>query len=262
MDIFQTLAPLTQITEAPIAILAGVFMRISALVFFLPGLGEQAISPRVRLGAAFAIAFVLTPIVLASTPVAPSSLVEVAPLLVAEAVAGALIGFSIRIAVFALQTAGAIASQTMSLQQLFGGGLDHQQEAPMATLFMIAGVALAVSAGIHFKAVGALALSYEIMPFGLFPGADDAGGWAADRAAFAFSAAFSLSLPFVVLGFVYNLAIGAANRAMPQLMVAFVGAPAITLAGLTMLALATPLLLGVWLDMVDKIFETLIGALG
>ncbi len=261
MELLDTLAPVARLGETPIAILAGVFTRISALVFFLPALGEHVVTPRVRLGAAFAIALVLTPLVMAAQPAGPASVIDAAPLIAAEAVAGALIGFSIRVAIFILQTAGSMAAQTMSLSQLFNAGLDSQPEPPLATLFMMAGLALAAAAGVHVKAVGALAFSYEVMPFGVFPGASEAGQWAADRAAFAFSAAFSLALPFIVLGFVYNLAIGAANRAMPQLMVAFVGAPAITLAGLALLALAAPALLGVWLGTFDTIFATLNGAL-
>ncbi|MEJ2037160.1 MAG: flagellar biosynthetic protein FliR, partial [Maritimibacter sp.] len=36
------------------------------------------------------------------------------------------------------------------------------------------------------------------------------------------------------------------NRAMPQLMVAFVGAPAITAGGLILMFLSTPILLNIW----------------
>jgi flagellar biosynthetic protein FliR len=260
MNFLETLAPLAQFGEGPIVILAGVFARISALVFFLPGLGEKAVSPRIRLGAAFAIAFVVTPIVLATNPVAPQTIVATFQMIAAEAIAGAIIGFGIRVVIFAIEIAGSIAAQHLSLSQLFSAGIDDFPEPPITTLLVMAAIALAIATGLHFKAVGALAFSYEVMPFGVFPGASEAGEWAAERAGFAFSAALSLALPFVVLGFIYNLAIGAANRAMPQLMVAFVGAPAITLAGLILLALAAPLLLGVWLNMVDDVFATLMGA--
>ena len=57
---------------------------------------------------------------------------------------------------------------------------------------------------------------------------------------------FSLAAPFVIMGFAYNVALGAINRAMPQLMVAFVGAPAITAAGLLVLMLAAPVILHFW----------------
>ncbi len=56
----------------------------------------------------------------------------------------------------------------------------------------------------------------------------------------AFALGFSLAAPFVIAGFAYNLALGAINRAMPQLMVAFIGAPAITAGGLLILMLAAP----------------------
>ncbi|MEE2690762.1 MAG: flagellar biosynthetic protein FliR [Pseudomonadota bacterium] len=260
MELIAALQPLVELGVGPIAIVAGVFVRLSALVFLLPGMGERAVSPRIRLAAALAMTLVLMPIVMAASPATPQAPSAIALTLCAEAVCGALIGFSIRIAVWAIQTAGSIAAQHLSLSQIFGGGLDDAPEPPIATLMMVAAIAVAVSSGVHFKAVSALAVSYDVMPFGTFPGAEQAGRWAADRAGFAFASALSLALPFVVLGFMYNLAIGAANRAMPQLMVAFVGAPAITLAGLVLLAASTPLLLGVWSDMLDRIFATLMGA--
>lgn len=259
MELLDQLAPLAALGLGPISIAAGVFTRISTLAFFLPGLGEKAVPMRVRLGAAFAIALVLAPLVFARGPAGAGTVSGLALTIAAEAVAGALIGFAIRIAIFAIETAGSIAAQSQSLSQLFNGGLSAAPEPPVASLFVFAAIALAVSTGLHFKAVAALAYSYEVMPFGAFPGAADAGSWAAERTAFAFSAALALALPFVILGFIYNLAIGAANRAMPQLMVAFVGAPAATLAGLVLLALTTPLLLGAWMDMVENIFRELTG---
>lgn len=259
MEFLDALAPLERLTNAPIAIFFGVFARLSALVFFLPGLGEQAISPRVRLGVALATALVLTPIVLASGAVAPETPAGAAALVAAEALSGAVIGFSIRVAVFALQMAGVIIAQTLSLAQAFDTGLNGEAEPVMATLLTMAGVTLAIASGLHFEAVRALALSYEVMPFGVFPGAGEAGGWAADRAAFAFSAALGLSMPFVVLAFIYNLAIGAANRAMPSLSVAFVGAPAITLASLALLAVAATPILSAWMKLMAATLTTVTG---
>ncbi|HXI85808.1 MAG TPA: flagellar biosynthetic protein FliR, partial [Parvularculaceae bacterium] len=168
MDILDSLLPLVRIGVGPIFIVAGVFTRISALIFFLPGLGEATVSMRVRLGAAIAIALILAPIVMAKAPPAPQSAAALAYLIAAEAVAGALIGFSIRVAIFAVQTAGSIAAQSLSLAQLFAGGIDSDSEPPVATLLMIAAIALAAATGVHFKAVSALAYSYDVMPFGAF----------------------------------------------------------------------------------------------
>ncbi|MEM8935843.1 MAG: flagellar biosynthetic protein FliR [Pseudomonadota bacterium] len=257
-EFFVALAPLTELGFEKTAVSIGVFARISALAFFLPGLGERSVPMRIRLAAALGIALILTPFVNGLGPVAPTNISSLTLVIAAESVAGAIIGFSIRIAVYAIQIAGSMAAQTLSLSQLFAG-IDDTPEPPIGAVLTLAAITLAVSAGLHFQAVKALAASYSVMPFGQFPGASDTGAWAVDRVAFAFSTAFTLALPFVVLGFVYNLAIGAANRAMPQLLVAFVGAPAITLGGFALLALAAPVILTTWMDLVDGLIETLIG---
>jgi len=254
MDFFPlaALSQLRELSDGYVVLAVAIFTRLSALLFFLPGIGERMIPVRIRLMVALALMLVLLP-AFAGDYTAPARPSMIALLFAAEAVCGALIGFSIRIAVFAIQTAGSIMSQSLSLAQLFGSNISFDLETPISTLLMFAGVVMAVTAGIHFEAVSVLLMSYDIMPLGEFPGASATGEWAAGRTAFAFSAALSLAFPFVILGFIYNLAIGAANRAMPQLMVAFVGIPAVTFAGLILLAASAPVILTVWLEMTREI---------
>lgn len=259
MDAFPFITQLGQNNFPAIALIAALFTRMSALAFFLPGLGERTIPVRVRLGASMAITLILIPTVLNGNVTPPTTVSQATLMIAAEAVCGALIGFSIRIAIYALQTAGTIASQTLSLAQLFGASMDFQPESPISTLLMMGGIVLAVSSGLHFEVVRVLVVSFEIMPLGVFPGVSETGEWAAERAAYSFAVALSLALPFVIIGFIYNLAIGAANRAMPQLMVAFVGIPAVTFAGMVLLAIAAPVVLGIWLDLLQDILTTLTG---
>jgi flagellar biosynthetic protein FliR len=63
-----------------------------------------------------------------------------------------------------------------------------------------------------------------------------------------FALGFTLAAPFVIASLVYNVTLGVINKAMPQLMVAFVGAPAITAGGLIILTLAAPLMLSLWIE--------------
>ncbi|GJL94166.1 MAG: flagellar biosynthesis protein FliR [Hyphococcus sp.] len=248
-----------EIAFTTIAVAAAIFTRMSAISLFLPGLGERSIPVRVRLMAAMGITLVVYPLVSGKASV-DLSISGLAFMLMAEAVAGALIGFSIRIAIFTVQIAGSIASQSLSLAQLFGASIGFQPESPIATILMITCVVLAVSSGLHFETINVLSTSYTLMPLGAFPGGGETGQWAAERVAFSFAAALSLALPFVTLGFIYNLAIGAANRAMPQLMVAFVGIPAVTLAGLVLLAMSAPVILGVWIDLLNDIIRDFLGS--
>jgi len=70
--------------------------------------------------------------------------------------------------------------------------------------------------------------------------------WGIYYVADAFLMGFSLATPFVAVSLIYNLGIGFINKAMPQLMVAMVGAPAASFLGLTMLAISSPVILAFW----------------
>ena len=83
--------------------------------------------------------------------------------------------------------------------------------------------------------------------------------YAVSLVARAFALGFTLSAPFFIASLVYNLAFGVINRAMPQLMVAFVGAPAITAGGLALFFLSAPLLLEVWSDSFFQMLRSPVG---
>ena len=90
--------------------------------------------------------------------------------------------------------------------------------------------------------------SYRIFPVGTLLDSSQLAEFGIAHISYCFRLAFCLASPFILAAFIYNLALGAINRAMPQLMVVLVGAPAITGAGLLMLALLSPFLLQIWLD--------------
>jgi flagellar biosynthetic protein FliR len=159
-----------------------------------------------------------------------------------------LLGLSIRLMIFALQMAGAMAAQSTSVAQMFGEGLTADPQPAYANLLAVAGIALAFALGLPAHAASALIESYQSLPFGTFPLSSDVADWGARRVAGAFATGLSLAAPFVLAAFVYNVALGAINKAMPQLMVAFVGAPAITMGALLLMFLATPVLLRIWGD--------------
>lgn len=262
MDFLATLTPIVEAGTPIIFLIGAVFVRISAIVFLTPGLGERAIPMRVRLAAAIGITIVLTPAVLTPEMKAPTTTAGVTALFAAEFLSGVIIGFSLRLMVFILQIAGAITAQSLSLSQLFGPTVGFDSESPFAALLVMAGVAMAVASGLHIHMIGSLAAAYDALPFGLFPGAAETGEWSTRRVGEALFKALALSSPFVILGFIYSLALAAASRAMPQLMAAFVGAPAITLAGLALFAATAPIMLFDWLEGFQRVlFDLFSGAL-
>ena len=93
------------------------------------------------------------------------------------------------------------------------------------------------------------------MPIGFMPEARDMAEWAVAHGRRVFALGFSLALPFALAALAYNLALGAINRAMPQLMVTLVGAPAITGVTLLLLLLSAPLIATVWAELLSRTMQ-------
>jgi len=220
-----------------------VFLRVGTAMALLPAFGEQAVPQRVKLVLALAFTAVVAPAVSADlAQVKPGS----ATAFLTEMIAGLIIGIGLRLFIHALQIAAAIIAQATTLSQLFAGtGPDPQPV--IGNILVMAGLALAVMAGLHLHVAELLILSYGPLPAGQFPGAADTANWGVFQIARAFSLGFSLAAPFVVASFIYNVAIGVINRSMPSLMVSLVGAPALAAGGLLLLAVVTPLALAVWM---------------
>jgi flagellar biosynthesis protein FliR len=242
----ELLAQILDLSQASLTTGFVVFLRVGAAMSLLPAFGEHSIPARVRLVLGFAFTLVIAPAV-AGEIAASVERVRLPYLLLTETVAGLALGLALRLFVLALQMAGSMAAQATSLAQVFGGiGPDPQPA--IGHLMVIGGLALAVMAGLHVKIAGALIESYGVLPSGHLPGADLLSEWGIGRISAAFSLAFTLAAPFTIAAFIYNLALGVINRAMPQLMVSFVGAPALTAGGLMLMLLTLPLLLGIWSD--------------
>ena len=246
MSGLDALAPFLEIARESLYAMVAVFARVGAAVSLLPGFGETGLPTRVKLGAAIVFAMVVWPAVSPEIAVLPGGPVDLLFAVGAEAVAGLLLGIAVRLLIFALQTAGTVAAQATSVAQMFGEGLTADPQPAYANLLAVSGIAVAFALGLPAYAASAMIGSYEAIPFGTFPGESDVATWGVDHVASGFRTALGIALPFLVAAFAYNLALGAINKAMPQLMVAFVGAPAITAGALLLMFLVTPVALGYW----------------
>lgn len=255
-DILQMLLDLSA-TYLLAAVL--IFVRIGAVVGLLPGFGEMFLPGRLRLGIALALTAILVPVVdRGGLPQALPPMIF-AQYLLTEAGIGVLIGLATRLMVHALQLAGTIAAQSTALAQIAGAGVAPDPMPAMGNALMISGLTLAMVLGLHVKVVIAILGSYATLGFGAALSGADIGAWGLDQAVAAFALGFSLAAPFVLAALLYNLALGAINRAMPQLMVAFVGAPAITAGTLFLFLLAAPIIILVWNDRLDAVLMAPLG---
>ena len=236
--------------QAEWMIWVAVFSRIGAACALLPGFGEKAVPARVKLMAAFGFTAILIPLLWDEM----SDIVNDQPLIkviLFESVTGLVIGVFFRLIVTVLQIAGAVAAQSTSLSQIFGAGIGAEPQAAFSSLLVLAGLALAANLGLHVYLVKALLWSYDLFPALQLPVSSDLSEWGVAHISHVFAFGFSLAAPFVIASVVYNFGLGVINRAMPQLMVALVGAPAISLGGLVILFTAAPLILMTWVDYLE-----------
>lgn len=244
-DLIDSLTRLLAETEAALTAGLLVFARTGAVFAMIPAFGERVVPVRVRLIAALAMTVIVAPAVLPGIAIRPATPLSLAGFLAVESAIGLALGAALRLMVQALQIAGTMAAQATSLAQFFGGAGADPQPA-MSQLLVMAGLALLAISGLPERAAEFLILGYDLLPAGQWPSAALMTGWGVGRIARAFALGFLMAAPFVIGSAIYNLALGAINRAMPQLMVAFIGSPAITFGALALLLLAAPLMLGVW----------------
>lgn len=244
-------ADLLRLTENLLWLHLVVFLRVGPVISLFPGFGERSVPVRFKLVIALAVTVVIAPAVRPDL----AALIENPPalgwLVLSETLVGLVIGIGIRLFLLALQTAGSIAAQSTSLAQILGNAGVTPLPA-LGQLLVVGALALAMILGLHVRVAEMLVLTY-----GLFPPARavDAGAislWGVRQVAGAFALAFTLAAPFVIVSVLYNLTLGIINRAMPQMMVVFVGAPVITLGGLLLLFLLAPTMLSIWVEALNR----------
>uniref|UniRef100_UPI004047BC55 flagellar biosynthetic protein FliR n=1 Tax=Yoonia sp. TaxID=2212373 RepID=UPI004047BC55 len=241
------LASLVPIAQSLLWLGFAVFVRVGAMMAVLPIFGEQSVPLRLRLGVTLAFTAIVAPALETSIGPAPVSLIGAVQLLGPEVFAGLFFGLGLRFFVFVLQIAGSIAAQSTSLSQIFGGTAGVDPLPAMGRFFVVGGLALAAILGLHVRFAAYMLQSYQMLPFGVLIAPELMMTVGVQEVSRTFALGFTLAAPFVVASLIYNVTLGVINRAMPQLLVSFIGAPAITAGGMIMILIATPVLLAIWM---------------
>ena len=253
------LAALLDLTEEVLWLHFIVFLRVGAAISLFPGFGEQSVPIRIKLGLALMMTMITAPAVSPALLPFADNPPPLGLIVLTEAVVGLLIGLGIRLFVMALQTAGTIAAQSTSLSQILGTqGIEPIPA--MGHILVLGGITLAMILGFHVRLAELVILTYTLFPAAQFPDAASVSVWGMAQVANAFALAFTLAAPFVIVSVLYNLTLGIINRAMPQMMVVFVGAPVITGAGIAILLVMAPTMLTLWADALGGFMTNPFGA--
>jgi flagellar biosynthetic protein FliR len=229
-----------------------VFARIGIMVMLLPGLGEMSVPSRVRLSIALVLAAVLLPLHRDAYQIDLRSFGPVASMLAQEMFVGALLGFTVRLLISALQVAGSVIAQQLGLG--FVTAVDPtqgQQSVIVANFLTMLGLTLVFAADLHHLVIAALNDSYALFKPGEIPLLGDVAAHTTSTVALAFKIGIQLSAPFIVFGLLFNLGLGVLARLMPQMQVFFVGLPASIIIGFLILILVIGAMMGVFLGAVE-----------
>lgn len=214
-----------------------IFSRVGAAMMLLPGIGQQFVSPNIRLLLALAISFVMTPMLMDSLPTMPGQVADLTLLIIGEILIGSFLGLIPRIAMAALQTAGTVLALVSSMANMFIlDPISEQQSSLISTFLGIMGITLVFVTNTHHLMFGAIAESYAIFIPGETLPIGDMTDVIARKTADSFRLGIQLSSPLILTGLAYYVGLGFLGRLMPQLPVFFFGLPAqITLQYLVMI---------------------------
>lgn len=246
----NALADILQLSQDILWLHFIVFLRVGPVMSLFPGFGERSVPARIKLMAALMFTLVVAPAV---APLVSETVRQPPPfawLVLSETAIGLMIGIGIRLFLLALQTAGSIAAQATSLAQILGSAGVTPLPA-IGHLLVVGGLALAMMLGLHVRVAEMVVLTYNLFPVAQLPDTGAMTSWGIRQVAASFALAFTLAAPFVIVSVLYNLTLGIINRAMPQLMVVFVGAPVITAGGLGLLFLMAPTMLTIWVQAIE-----------
>lgn len=208
-----------------------IFTRLAGTVMLLPGFGEAFAPARVRLLFAILLTIVAAPMLEASIPPEPKSLISLFVLLAGELLIGVYIGLISRIMLLTLDTAGRFISNSVGMAnaQIFNPSIANQASIP-GLLLTTMGIMILFATNMHHTLILAVIDSYTLFPVGNALPSGDSALVIARMVGDSFRLALQLSAPFIVLSLIFFMGLGILARLMPQLQIFFVGLP-IQLAG-------------------------------
>jgi flagellar biosynthetic protein FliR len=166
-----------------------------------------------------------------------------------EILIGIVLGATARVALAALQVAGAVIAQQLGLG--FVTSVDPtqgQQGVVIGNFLTMLGITMLFATDSHHLIIAALNDSYSIFSPGEVMPSGDVAALATRAFAAAFKIGMQLSAPFLVFGLVFNIGLGVLARLMPQMQVYFVGVPLSILAGFLIFAVVLTAMMGSFLD--------------
>lgn len=226
-----------------------IFARAGTMIMLLPGIGEQGISPRMRLTVALVLAAVLVPLHRADYHLVAGALGPAIVMVVEEIIIGAVLGLAARLTISALDIAGAIIAQELGLGFVTAVDPSQGEQSMIISNFLtMLAITLFFATDMHHLVLAALNDSYTLFAPGEVPATGDVAALVTKTVSGAFRIGIQISAPFLVFGMVFNLGLGVLSRLMPAMQVYFLAMPVSILGGFLFLVVVLGAMMGIFLD--------------
>jgi flagellar biosynthetic protein FliR len=226
-------------TSAQLWVVGLIFIRLASIVMLIPGLGDPAVPPRLRLCFALLLAMMITPIVGPYIPPMPPTLGALTGIVLHETIIGLMLGSLMRVLLFTLVTTGEILSlqTTLSFAQT-ANPTEAQSSTSLGAFLAIFGLVMIWVTNTHHLFIRAMVDSYQIFSPVKNVMIGDAGTLMVKTLGESLVLALQLSAPVIVFALVFNIATGFVGRMMPNFPVFFAATPLSVLFGLALVALS------------------------
>jgi flagellar biosynthetic protein FliR len=229
-----------------------ILARWSGMVMLAPVFGARGVPMPVKLGLAAGLSIVLYPLLFASVPDLPTSLLPIIALIVKETMVGLVMGYVISLITAVMQGAGELMDFQMGF--VMGNTIDpiYGMQSPLTGNFlMVLATMLLLAMDGHHYIIAAMLKSYQYIPINpsvLFQGMD----FYINMTAQIFALSLQVSLPVYGALFLANIGVGLLAKTVPQLNIFSVLFPVKIIFGFIIFYLAIPFF-GVT---VSQVFET------
>lgn len=221
-----------------------VFVRVGAALMLLPGFGEPAVTPRLRLLLGLLIALLVTPLLEGQLPGLPSDVAHLGLLIAGEVLIGLFLGSMARLFMAALVTAGMMIAYMSSLANALVEDPSAAQQGSIAGSFLnVTALLIIFALDLHHLMLAAVVDSYQLFVPGQALPVGDFTETMAKTVSAVFLLAVQIAAPFIAVGMIFYLGVGLLARLMPQIQVFFIAMPMQIALGIMMLAISLPIIL-------------------
>jgi flagellar biosynthesis protein FliR len=229
------------------------FARMGSMIMLLPGFGEPAVPPQIRLAFAMAVAIAVAPVLAGRAPEPANTALGMGGQIGGEVLIGLLLGAASRILISALATAGQVIGIDIGLAFAQTTDPTQTQSAQLLAAFLgVMGVALIFATGLDHMFLQGVVGSYDVIPLAAPPPVGDAAQLAVEATASSFRVGFQVAMPVIAAGLIFRVGIGVLSRLIPQIQVFFVILPLQIMGGLVVLALGLSAGMLIWLDSLER----------